>query len=255
VLAYLQIPTLLLYPPNLALLVLAAAVVLALLRRRRSALLLMGAGLIWVLVWSLPVTAIFLGGRLEHRAPFVVAQKAPQGDVIVVLGGNTQSNRANWFEPYNRLTAVDRIDRAAELYFALRAPKIIVSGGALEGPVSEAHNMAKALRHKGVPETAIILENDSRNTYENALLSKKLLEHYHLNKVLMVTSALHTPRALATFKKLDIDTIPAGMAPQIDLPENTKLSLWLPHTRSLEASRSIIKEYLGLFGYWLRGWI
>jgi len=255
VLAAIQIPSLLLYPPNLSLLILAIAVLCALARRKRTALALTGMGLIWVLVWSLPITAIYLGGRLENRFPYQMPNRVSSGDVIVVLGGNTQSNRSNWFEPYIRLTAVDRIDRAGDLYFAQKAPKIVVSGGSLEGPVSEAHGMARVLRQKAVPEAAIILENNSRNTYENALFSKKIFEQQKFSQVLVVTSALHMPRAIATFRKLGIDAIAAGMAPQITPPTSIALNLWLPHTRSLEASRSIIKEYLGLFGYWLRGWI
>ena len=115
--------------------------------------------------------------------------------------------------------------------------------------------MAKILRQRGVPESAIILENDSRHTYENAQYSDRLLQNLRLKRVLLVTSALHMPRALATFRKRGIDTLPASSAPQITLPEEDDLNPWLPHIRSLEASRTIIKEYLGLFGYWSRGWL
>jgi uncharacterized SAM-binding protein YcdF (DUF218 family) len=141
------------------------------------------------------------------------------------------------------------------LYFAGRAPKILLSGGALEGKVSEASVMAKSLRQRGVPESALILENDSRFTYENAKLSDRTMQTKHLKRALLVTSALHMPRALATFIKRGVDTIPAPSAPQITLPDDEPLNPWLPHIRSLDASRTIIKEYLGLFGYWLRGWV
>lgn len=250
-----QIPSLLLYPPNLCLLLLAVAVVLALMQKKRSALTLAAAGLLWVFIWSLPISAVYFGGRLENNYRYLTASNAQTTDAIVVLGGNTQSNRSNWFEPYNRLTAVDRIDRAAELYFEKKAAHIIVSGGSLEGPISEAHGMARALRQKGVPEAAIVLENDSRNTYENALFSQKILQRQHWASVAVVTSALHMPRALATFKKLGIDAVPSNIAPQIVIPSTMQFNRWLPHTRSLEASRSIIKEYFGLLGYWMRGWI
>ena len=96
-----------------------------------------------MLLWSLPITSLYFGGKLERRYTYEEATRAPRADVIVVLGGNTQANRANWFEPYNRATAFDRIDRAAALYLAGRAPKILLSGGALEGKVSEAQIMAR----------------------------------------------------------------------------------------------------------------
>lgn len=252
-----QIPfsNLFLYPPSLGLLLLVVAVFFALWSYKHTAVLLLTLGLAWILLWSLPITSLYFGGKLETRFAYEEAIRAPRADVIVVLGGNTQANRANWFEPYNRATASDRIDRAAALYFAGRAPKILLSGGALEGKVSEARIMAKILRQRGVPESALILENDSRFTYENAKLSDRTMQTNHLKRALLVTSALHMPRALATFIKRGIDTIPAPSAPQITLPDDEPLNAWLPHIRSLEASRTIIKEYLGLFGYWLRGWV
>ena len=159
-----QFPGGLLYPPNLCLLLLLIAVILALAHRRKLAIMLSLSGLVWVLAWSLPVTTLWLGGALESRYPFRLPETLVQADAIVVLGGNVQNNRANWFEPYNRATSVNRIDRTAALYFAKKAPVILVSGGALEGPVSDAQGMAKVLKQMGIPEKAILLEHESRNT-------------------------------------------------------------------------------------------
>lgn len=234
---------------------LVCGVLAALLQRKRIALLLTATGLFWVLMWSLPVTTLYLGGKLESMYPYSPAESQEKGDVIMVLGGNTQANRANWFEPYNRSTATDRVDRAQALYLNGRAPKILLSGGALHGKVSEAQGMAQVLKNRGLPETALLLEKQSRNTYENVMLSLPLLKQLGQPKVLVVTSALHMPRAMAVFKSKGIDAVPASVAPQIVPPDDYTLYTWLPHTRSLEASRSIIKEYFGLLGYWIRDWI
>jgi uncharacterized SAM-binding protein YcdF (DUF218 family) len=252
-----QIPfsNLLLYPPSLCMLLLVCAVLAALTLRKQLAITLTAVGLVWVLLWSLPSATLYFGGKLESRYPFQLPENLSQGDVIVVLGGNTQANRANWFEPFNRATATDRVDRAAALYFAGRAPKILLSGGAYEGRVSEAQGMAKVLRQKGIPDSALILEKESRNTHENTVLTQIALNNPAHQKILLVTSALHMPRALASFQKQGMSAIPAGVAPQISLPDDYALNPWLPHTRSLEASRTIIKEYFGLLGYWFRGWI
>lgn len=234
---------------------LVCAVLAALFQRKRLALVLTTSGLLWVLMWSLPVTTLFLGGKLESMYPYSQAELQEKGDVIMVLGGNTQANRANWFEPYNRATATDRVDRAQSLYLNGRAPKILLSGGALHGRVSEAQGMAQVLKNRGIPETALLLENESRNTYENVMLSMPILKQLGQPKVLVVTSALHMPRAMAVFNSKGIQAIPAPVAPQIVPPDDYTLYPWLPHTRSLEASRSIIKEYFGLLGYWIRDWI
>ena len=147
-----------------------------------------------------------------------------------------------------------RIDIAAQLYLAGRAPKVLLSGGALEGDVSEARGMAHAIRQQGVPETALILENSSRTTYENAAMTEDQLKARGIGKILLVTSALHMPRAMAAFAKQGVVAIAAPAPPQIVPPTDGSLSLWVPDQRTFDASRSIIKEYAGLFVYRLRGW-
>lgn len=236
-------------------LLLVLAVVLTILKFRISAIVIATIGLIWVLVWSLPITSLYLGGRLESQYPHKTASELPRADVIVIFGGNTQANRANWFEPYNRATAVDRIDIAEKLYLAGRAPRILISGGALSGKVSEAQIIARLLRQRGIPDSALLLENESRNTFENARFTDIIMRGQKLKSALLVTSALHMPRALGSLQKRGIQVTAASGAPQILLPRNNPPELWRPHLRSLEASRTIIKEYLGLFGYWIRGWL
>ena len=231
------------------------AVLMMLFKQRLTGVVLIVVGLAWVLAWSLPITSLYLGSRLESQHPYKLPRDLPRADVIVIFGGNTQANRANWFEPYNRATAVDRIDLAQALYVAGRAPRILISGSALDGKVSEAQMIARLLRQRGIPDSAILLENNSRNTYENARFTDIIMRGQKLKSALLVTSALHMPRALASLQTRGIHVTAANGAPQIVLPPNNPPALWRPHFRSLEASRTIIKEYLGLLGYWVRGWI
>ena len=231
------------------------AVLMFVLKLRLAGVLLIIAGLTWVLAWSLPITSLYLGGRLESQHPYKLPRDLPRADVIVVFGGNTQANRTNWFEPFNRATAVDRIDLAEALYLAGRAPRILISGSALDGKVSEAQMLARLLRQRGIPDSAILLENNSRNTYENARFTDIIMRSQKLKSALLVTSALHMPRAAGSLQKRGIQVTAASGAPQIVLPQKNPPELWRPHIRSLEASRTIIKEYLGLFGYWVRGWL
>ena len=231
------------------------ALAAALFRLRKTGGALIVAGLLWALAWSLPATSLWLGGALESRYPHLKPTESPTADAIVVLGGNTANGRANWFLPYDKDTAVVRVDTAAQLYLAGRAPKVVLSGGALEGDVSEARGMAHAIRQQGVPESALILENASRTTYENAALTEDQLKTRGIGKVLLVTSALHMPRAMAAFSKQGVVAIAAPAPPQIVAPADGSLNPWLPDQRTFDASRSIIKEYAGLFVYWLRGWV
>lgn len=247
--------TSLVVPLNLSVTVLVIAVILALLRWRRTAAVLFAGAIAWSLAWSLPGTSLCLGGALEGRYPYLPAAQMPVADAIVVLGGNTANNRPNWFEAYDPKTAVPRIDRAADLYHAGRATRVVLSGGALEGDVSEAQGMAHGLRQMGVPNSALVLENNSRNTYENAGLTRERLEQNDIRTVLVVTSALHMPRAMAVFHKQGVAVIAAPNAPQIVPSSDPAWRKWWPDSRTMDASRSIIKEYVGLLVYRLRGWV
>ncbi|PLC51141.1 hypothetical protein CR159_02590 [Pollutimonas subterranea] len=242
-------------PLNLSITLLVLGVVLFMLRQRKTAFFFAALGLGWALFWSLPASSLWAGGRLEQLYAHTMPMKLPNAQAIVVLGGSTANNRSNWFEPYDSDTATARVDTAAMLYKAHRAPFIIVSGAALEGNISEAQIMANALRQLDVPQQAIILESGSYTTYENAVNTSKELKQRNIDRVLLVTSALHMPRAMAVFKKQGVDAIAAPSAPQIVVPSDRGFSFWQPSMRALQASRSIVKEYVGLLVYWVRGWI
>src|SRR5690606_29161833 len=242
-------------PLNLCVTLLVIAVVLLMLRWRRTAGALVAMSLAWGVFWSLPASSLWAGGRLEQLYPYTPPSELPAAQAIVVLGGHTAGGRQNWFQPYDRDTAVTRTAAAATLYQAQRAPVIVLSGAALEGSQSEAEFMAANLRKTGVPADALILEKNSFNLYENALYSARILKEQNINRVLLVTSALHMPRAMAAFSKQGLTPIAAPSAPQIVVPDDPDFSFWLPDERTFFASRSIIKEYVGMLMYWLRGWI
>ncbi|NGM88892.1 YdcF family protein [Parapusillimonas sp. SGNA-6] len=247
--------TYLVVPLNLCIVLLLLGAVLFMVRRRKTAFFVAAAGLGWVLFWSLPASSLWAGGRLEQLYPRQMPAKLPPAPAIVVLGGSTANSRANWFEPYDKATASPRIDTAAVLYKEGRAPLILLSGAALDGNTSEAEMMANALEEQAIPASAIVLERRSLTTRENAVYTAEELKRRHIDRILLVTSALHMPRAVAVFRKQGIEPIAAPAAPQIVVPNDPGFSFWQPNLRALAASRSIIKEYVGLLVYWVRGWI
>lgn len=242
-------------PLNLSIALLVVGAVLFITRHRKTGLFFAVSGIAWALFWSLPASSLWAGGRLEQLYPHTLPDALPPAEAIVVLGGNTANSRQNWFEPYDADTASPRVDTAALLYQTQRAPRIVLSGAALDGSLSEAEVMARTLEQSGVPEQALILEKNSYTTYENAVYTRRILDEHGINRVLLVTSALHMPRALAVFRKQGIAAIPAPSRPQIVVPSDPTFSFWQPDVRALSASRSIIKEYVGLVVYWLRGWV
>ena len=245
----------LIIPINLMAALLLFATLLLFIKRRKLALTIALVAFSWALFWSLPIASMWLGGHLENQYDYRQAEHMPSADAIVVLGGHTANNRANWFESLDGAPTRTRIQRGLELYEAQRAPLIVVSGAALDRGTSEAQLMARYLRQHDVPEEAIMLEQNSFTTKENALFSAELLQSKNIERILLVTSALHMPRSMAAFEKEGLELIAAPVAPQITPLDSSWRSLWQPNMRAMNASRSIIKEYAGLFVYWVRRWI
>jgi len=104
-----------------------------------------------------------------------------------------------------------RIETAARLFAAGRAPRALVTGGATgAGPASEAEAMRRGLIARGVPEAAILVEDRARDTLENARLSIPILRRAGVSRAILVTDRVHMPRALTLFRLLGM---PAEAAP------------------------------------------
>ena len=242
----------LLFAPNVLILMSIISAGLWLGRWRKLAWFFLVGGVMWVLLWSLPIMSVIAGGYLESRYPSRETEHYPVSDAIVVLGGHIQGNRHNWFEAYDRDKVISRESLAAVLYEARRADLVLLSGGALEGSVSDTANMARSLRTMGVPAQAIIQETLSQNTLENAQLTDQTLRSLERQRILLVTSALHMPRAMAAFEGKPMQVTAAPLPAQIIWPAGKTKSIWAPDLHTLLASQTIIKEYAGLILYWLQ---
>jgi uncharacterized SAM-binding protein YcdF (DUF218 family) len=108
------------------------------------------------------------------------------------------------------------------------------------------------------------LETESLNTYENAILSKPMLQAEEAETVLLVTSALHMPRSVAIFEKQGIPVIPAPTDYEFlqadwqvtDSGDRLFYAMsFMPEADSLELTTQTLKEYLGILIYRLRGWL
>jgi uncharacterized SAM-binding protein YcdF (DUF218 family) len=115
-----------------------------------------------------------------------------------------------------------------------------------------------------VPRSAILEESASRNSHENAAYTSRLLLAHNLHRILLVTSAMAMPRALAAFRHQGIDAIAAPTDFTSGLGEDSMGGLselevdaleLLPNSFSLEESSAALHEYMGLALYRLAGWI
>jgi uncharacterized SAM-binding protein YcdF (DUF218 family) len=254
---------LLIYPLSLACLLLAA---LLLLRRRPRWVLGLGLAallLLWIGGNRLVSLALVRSLEWQYLPPVVT----PQADVIVLLGGGERP-AAQPQELPDVTNGGDRIIYAAWLYQRGAAPHILASGGVVgvDGPTGDpgAESMRKLLGIMGVPDTAVWLEPRSRNTFENAVETKKLLDPEGIQRIILVTSAMHMPRAHAIFVRQGFDVIPAPTDYIVSAaawdyyfspdPAVQVFNLF-PRADALNDTVSALKEYLGIVVYRLRGWL
>lgn len=252
---------LLAYPLGLACLLILVSFFLSGKRKWRNAFLIVSVAVLW-LGGNRWVSAGLIHS-LEWR--YIPSGDIPPADVIVVLGGGTEP--ALYPRPLVELnSAGDRVLYAARLYHAGKAPHLLLSGGynaMLETrPSSPALEMSNILGLTGVPAEAIWLEEKSTNTYENALYCAQILREKGIERVILVTSALHMPRAVALFEHQGLAVIPAPA--DFTMTEEEWTGLFhpnlpallidlLPNASSLSQTTNALKEYIGIEVYRIRG--
>jgi len=199
----------------------------------------------------------------QHLPP----AKIPTAEVIVVLGGGTESPQPP--RPIVEVnSAGDRILYAAHLYKEGKAPHLLLTGGYInwlnETGTTPAGQMAAILELMGIPDEAIWLEPESLNTYENAVNCAAILDEKDIERIILVTTATHMPRSVALFEAQGLQVIPAPV--DFAVTEENWAALWhpnlsaqltqlLPNITNLNMTTTALKEYIGMFVYRLRGWL
>lgn len=237
----------LLLPPLNALLLCAAGFALRR-RRRRLGNLLVLAGVALLLVLSTRVGALLLVRPLENRYPPLTGPG--QAQAIVVLGAGRQSSAPE----YGHLDAASmnglkRLEYGAWLHKRTGLP-ILVTGGSPDGsPESEAALMARVLQ-QDFQVQARWQEDRSNNTVDNAALSAAILKPAGIERVLLVTDAIHMPRAMQAFAATGLQaTAAATMYASTARPLPTD---YLPTAGNLQLSGYAMHEWIGMLWQRLR---
>jgi uncharacterized SAM-binding protein YcdF (DUF218 family) len=184
----------------------------------------------------------------------------PTYDVGIVLGGMSS------YDPnYDRIQAyrgIDRLLQALELYHKGIIKKIFISGGSgslIFPDMLEGVYLKNYLITIGVPEEDVLSENQSKNTRENAIYTKKALTEANLEdkKLLLITSGYHVKRAQACFSKeglitdyYSVDRITGDGPIRKDLD-----FLLIPSSETLFLWSALLHEWIGVVAYKIMGYI
>lgn len=246
-----------LYPLNLSLLLLCIAGLFFLFKKSKWAKSSLVVSLLILLISASPPISSLLIRHLEHQHSPFEASDAPVADAILILGGAValpQTPRVD----IELVGSSDRVRYAGQLYRENKAKKIVIAGGNVfeqNNLRGEAYYIAQLLLEWGVSEADILFEDQSRNTYENAYYAKPLLKSNDLSTILLVTSAIHMPRAYAVFAAQDIDVIAAPTDILVVNNDMPGIFDWIPSATALANTTSALKEYMGWYYYRVRGYI
>ncbi|HET9594999.1 MAG TPA: YdcF family protein [Anaeromyxobacteraceae bacterium] len=232
-----------------------ALLALALATRRPRARVT-AAALALVLLWaaSTPVVANRLAAAIEGGA-VETARPDVAYDVVVVLSGAVDAAASRASGHTELMAAADRITAAFELLREGRARVALLSGGPVTRPPGEAGEAALAARllaRWGIDPARLLVEDESRNTHENAVAAVRILRQRAAARVLLVTSAAHLPRALGCFRREGL--VPDALPVDRRAGAESGVQAWLPRAGELAQTSEMLHELAGRLAYWVMGY-
>lgn len=200
-------------------------------------------------LWFIFSIAIFLllvtftGVNKILVAPLIRNETPGQADVIIILGGGvvTDLKMLPW-------AVKERVKRGIELYKEGYADYIIMTGGVVKGQnYTESLFMREYAEFLGASPEDIIEERRSKSTHNNAVYSLQIMDESNWQTALLVTSDFHTKRACRVFEKVEMDITCLAAYPDQG---------WEKHSfRKLTDTQSIIREYMAMVYYFVRGYL
>mgnify|MGYP000976198082 CR=1 FL=1 len=182
-------------------------------------------------------------------------QPDPQGRYagILILGGFEETFPSTFRRGLGLGEAAERLTEALRLAHRMPAVRVVFTGGALDG-VGQlgVEGVRQYMRDAGIDPERTVIEARSRTTFENARFSAELLHPQPGDTYILVTSAFHMPRSIATFRAAGFDVLPYPVDFRTGGPE----TLWIPYSNpvdNLQTAEVAVKEWVGLIAYRLTG--
>jgi uncharacterized SAM-binding protein YcdF (DUF218 family) len=196
---------------------------------QRAAITFLGTAILWILLNGTGLLPAKIISYLEVH-PRLIFPSWKNNNAIILLGAGVFQWRETEFFTTHPL-GISRIHEATRLYFHCKKNaavcKILATGGDLyKKGISESKVMQVELKNLGVPIADIIVEMESRNTYENAKLSLPFISDNRFDEIVLVTSGFHMTRSLMIFShfKIKAQAAPSDNLnfPLSPLPEGDK---------------------------------
>ncbi|MEW6453686.1 MAG: YdcF family protein [Pseudomonadota bacterium] len=241
-------------PSNIFILLGIAGALLLLTRFARTGRRLLIASVLLIAVFGFLPVGQALTMLLEDRFPkWDASRGAPDG--IIILGAAMNADLSKARGQIVLSGEAERFTEVAALARRYPSARIVFSGGTgslRADAIPEARYVVPLLESFGIPASRIALEDRSRNTEENALFTKELVQPKSGERWLLVTSGFHMPRSVGCFRRagFEVEAYPVdwrtfGRWDEFSI--NARVSDGLGHTDNA------IREWVGLVVYWLTG--
>ncbi len=221
-------------------------------RRRLGRGLILAVAAISLFLAVVPVGS-WMVGALEDRFPRLDELPA-RVDGIVVAGGVVDPVLSRDRGRVSINGAVERLFEMAKLAQRYPRARMVYSGGSgslVHQDLKEAPLVAPLLRQLGVDPGRVIFEDQSRNTVENAVFSRRLAQPKPEETWLLITSAFHMPRTVGSFRKAGWRVIPYPV--DYYTRGDSAFPLNFNFSSGVSSLNFALHEYLGLLFYWITG--
>lgn len=240
-------------PDSLLLILWLGGFALLLLGAQRYAKILLGCAGGFALAVALLPLGDWLITPLESRFP-PLERLPDKVDGIIVLGGFVDTLRSQAWQQTQSNQAAERLWAFAALARHYPDAQLLFSGGSgalTEQTLKEADKLPALLQEAGLGSRALTLEDQSRNTYENVLLSKAMAAPQPQQRWLLITSAAHMPRSVGIFCAQQWPVIPYPVDYRSDRDRLWRVELrFAEHLQDL---RDASREWIGLLAYYFTG--
>jgi uncharacterized SAM-binding protein YcdF (DUF218 family) len=239
-------------PISIMMLLAAASLVFGILRWRRTALTLQAGLVIIIVLAGFTSIGAMLIQPLENR--FDRPEPPQTVSAIIVLGGSTLGRIGSARNVTELNTAGDRMTAAVALSRRYQDAPIVFSGGIgtiIADGETEAASAKRFFLEQGIPASRLVMEDQARNTEENAALTAELLDVADA-PALLVTSAFHMPRSIGLFRKAGVDVVGWPVDYRSTGRQGFELDIANP-VLNIEILTVALREWIGLAAYRLTG--
>ncbi|MBW9055506.1 YdcF family protein [Rhizobium mesosinicum] len=241
-------------PVTICFLLMAFSLLLMVFSFRRLAVAAGLLSLVLIFVSFYTTSGALIVQELEDRFPRPAAAPA-DATCIVLLGGGIATKVDGVRGGYNLDDAADRYIETVRLAGVYPNARIIMSGGdgsLLGGNVKEADVIRRMFDDFHIDPARVEYDAESRDTYENAINTKAILQRLNLNHCLLVTSGFHMPRAVAIFRNLGMDVTPWVADYRTTGRQGLTLSAGHPIDNA-DLLTTGLREWIGIVAYYFAG--